>query len=150
MKRISCFIALALLFLGACNTQSSPFQLSEDDKQEIIKRETQTWEFSKTKELEKLREILADDYIGYFGRKTMNENDVIQSLEKTQLVSYELLDVEVKPITPEVAVMYYKANQNGIGEDGTPWKPKVAAAATYVKRHGRWYSVFYQETVLDK
>lgn len=146
------YIKTLVLFviLTSCNTNSSKLEFSEKEKQEIIKRETQTWEYSKTKDLEKLEEILADDYIGYFGRATMNENDVIQSLGKTKLVSYKLMDFRVKPITNEVAVIYYLANQDGIGADGTPWVPDVAAAATYVKRNGKWYSVFYQETVLEK
>ncbi len=79
----------------------------------------------------------------------MTQQDVTSSLEKATVRSYELINVKVKPVTKDVAIMYYLANQNGVSEDGTPWVPKVAAAATYVKRNGVWYSVFYQETVLD-
>jgi hypothetical protein len=148
-------IIISLYFIGllfpfiSCNKINSPTSISDKDKQEIIDRETKTWEYSKTKELDKLKEILADDYVGFFGRKTMNEADVIKSLQKATLKSYELMNVRIKPITNDVAIMYYIANQNGVSEDGIPWVPKVAAAATYVKRNGIWYGVFYQETVLD-
>jgi len=141
-----------LISLISCknNRTSTSLEFLDKDKQEIIDRETKTWEYSKTKELDKLKEILADDYIGYFGRKTMNEDDVINSLQKATVKSYELNDIRVKSISENVAIMYYIANQDGVAEDGTPWVPKVAAAATYVKRNGTWYSVFYQETVLEK
>ena len=56
----------------------------------------------------------------------------------------------MKALNENVAIIYYISNQNGVGEDGTPWVSKVAAAATYVKRNGTWYSTFYQETVLEK
>jgi len=152
MKKIINLLSFGLLFsLISCNVKtSSPSEFTDKDKQEIIYRETKTWEYSKSKELDKLKEILADDYIGYFGRKTMNENDVIKSLQKTTINSYELMDIKVKPVSKDVAIMYYLANQNAIEEDQTPWVPKVAAAATYVKRNGTWYSIFYQETVLNK
>lgn len=141
-----------LICFVSCNNdgKSASLKFTNGDQQEIIVRETKTWEYSKTKEFDKLKEILAEDYIGYFGIKTMNENDVVNSLQKATIYSYELNDIRVKVLNEKVAIIYYTANQNGVGEDGAPWVPKVAAAATYVKRNGTWYSTFYQETVLEK
>ncbi len=153
MKRFLSIIMTGLLisFFSCKNNRTSiSNEFSDKDRREIIDRETETWEYSKTKELDKLKEILADDYVGFFGRKTMNETDVIKSLQKATLKSYELIDVRIKPITKDAAIIYYIANQIGVAEDGIPWTPKVAAAATYVKRNETWYSVFYQETVLEK
>ena len=151
MKVIKTLFLLALLFsFVSCNKTGPSNAFSDNDKQVIIDRETKTWEYSKTKELDKLKEILADDYIGYFGRKTMTQQDVIKSLQKATVRSYELINIKVKAISKDVAIIYYLANQNGVSEDGTLWVPKVAAAATYVKRNEIWYAVFYQETILDK
>lgn len=147
--KILCCIGLLFIFVSCKNTDFST-TFSDNDKQIIIDREIKTWEYSKTKELAKLKEILADDYAGYFGRKIMNENDVIKSLQKATVYSYNIKDIKVKPLSENVAIIYYIAHQKGVSEDGTPWVPQVAAAATYVKRNGVWYSVFYQETVLDK
>lgn len=80
----------------------------------------------------------------------MNENAVVNSLQKATIYSYELNDIRVNVLNEKVAIIYYTANQNGVGEDDTPWVPKVAASATYVKRNGTWYSTFYQETVKEK
>ncbi len=143
------FIIILSIWFFSCSSKTNSSEFTEEDKKEIIDREVKTWEYSKTKELNKLKEILADDYTGYFGKKTMTQQDVISSLEKATVRSYELINVKVKPVTKDVAIIYYLANQNGVSEDGTLWVPKVAAAATYVKRNGIWYSVFYQETVLD-
>lgn len=143
-------IISVLVCLLSCNRKTASTGFTEKDKKEIIDREIKTWEYSKTKELDKLKEILAEDYVGYFGRKTMNENDVIQSLQNATVYSYQVKDIKMKPISESVAIIYYTANQKGVSEDGTQWVPLVAAAATYVKRNGIWYSVFYQETVLEK
>jgi hypothetical protein len=133
----------------SCNSKTKSSECTEEYKKEIIDREVKTWEYSKTKELDKLKEILADDYVGYFGKKTMTQQDVISSLEKATVRSYELINVKVKAATKDVAIMYYLANQNGVKRRRHTLVPKVAAAATYLKRNGVWYSVFYQETVLD-
>ena len=151
MKVIKILFSVGLIFiLVSCNNTGSTTPFGENDKKVIIDREIKTWEYSKTKELNKLKEILAYDYVGYFGRKIMNENDVIQSLQKATIYSYQIKDIKVKPLSENVAIIYYIADQKGISEDGTQWVPHIAAAATYVKRNGVWYSVFYQETVLDK
>ena len=147
---IRCSRILLLVCLIGCNSQISSTQFTERDKKQIIDREIKTWEYSKTKELDKLKEILADDYVGYFGRKIMNEDDVIQSLKKAKVYSYQIKNIKIKPLSASVAIIYYIADQEGVSEDGTSWMPQVAAAATYVKRNGIWYSVFYQETVLDQ
>src|SRR6476469_5351765 len=109
-------LGLIIFTLVSCSNSNSSIAFSDKDKQEIIDRETKTWQYSKTKELDKLKEILADDYVGYFGRKTMTQQDVIQSLQKATVRSYELMNVKVKPITKDVAIMYYQANQNGVSE----------------------------------
>ncbi len=108
-----------LICLFSCNSKTSLIEITEKDKKEIIDREIKTWEYSKTKELDKLKEILAEDYVGYFGRKTMNENDVIQSLQKATVYSYRVKDIKMKPISESVAIIYYTANQKGVSEDGT-------------------------------
>lgn len=111
-----------LICFVSCNNdgKSTSLKFTNGDRQEIIDRETKTWEYSKTKEFDKLKEILADDYIGYFGRKTMNENDVIYSLQKATVNYYELNNIRMKYLNENVAIIYYISNQNGVKEDGTP------------------------------
>lgn len=111
-----------LICFASCNNdgKATSLKFTNGDRQEIIDRETKTWEYSKTKEFDKLKEILADDYIGYFGRKTMNENDVIYSLQKATVNYYELNNIRMKYLNENVAIIYYISNQNGVKEDGTP------------------------------
>jgi len=60
-------------------------------------------------------------------------------------------NIRVKPISGDVAIVYYLMKAEWYWASGKPMpRVNVAAAATYVKRNGNWYATFYQETVLDK
>ncbi len=119
--------------------------MSKEEGKVITGREISVWEYSKTKQLDKLREILADDYIGYFATNIMQPTDVVNLLKKTNFVDYHLSNIVVKPIAENVAVIYYNVQQNIVGADGVAWVPAVSASSIYAKRNGTWYSVFYQE-----
>ena len=123
-------------------------QMSKEEGKIITSREINVWEYSKTKQLDKLREILADDYVGYFVTGNMQPSDVINLLRKSTFTSYHLSNINVKPVADDVAIITYNVLQDVTGVDGDRWIPEVAAAATYVKRNGTWYSVFYQEMPL--
>lgn len=123
-------------------------QITQADDKAIRAREISSWEFAKTKELDKLRDILADDYIAMFGRTMMNSTEVIQNYQKTIVRSYRLFNIRVKPVTENVAIIYYEAYQDVVDDEGNLWIPDIAASTTYVKRNNIWYSVFYHETPL--
>ncbi len=120
-------------------------QMSKEDGQIITQREISIWEFSKTKQFDKLREILADDYIGYFTSGNMQPSEVINLLRNTTFTSYHLSNIVVKPVSENTAIIYYDVVQDVTAADGDKWIPEVAASSVYVKRNGTWYSVFYQE-----
>ena len=123
-------------------------QMSVEEGKIITSREINVWEYSKTKQLDRLREILADDYVGYFVTGNMQPSAVLNLLRKSNFTDYHLSNINVKPIAADVAIITYNALQDVTGEDGVKWVPAVAAASTYVKRSGIWYSVFYQEMPL--
>ena len=150
------FSGIIILSLSQCkqstnsttNTKQALPQMSVEEGKIITAREINVWEYSKTKQLDKLREILADDYTGYFSTGNMRPSDVLNLLRKTNFTDYHLSNINVKPIAADVAIITYNALQDVTGADGVKWVPEVAAAATYVKRNGTWYSVFYQEMPL--
>lgn len=151
------FSGIIILSLSQCkqsNTTTSPQkqslpQMTKEEGQIITAREISVWEYSKTKQLDKLREILADDYTGYFVTGNMQPSDVINLLRNSTFTSYHLSNINVKPIAENVAIISYHVMQDVTGTDGIKWVPELAAASTYVKRNGVWYSVFYQEMPLN-
>ena len=151
------FSGIIILSLSQCKqstTTTSPQkqtlpQMTKEEGQIITAREISVWEYSKTKQLDKLREILADDYTGYFVTGNMQPSDVINLLRNSTFTSYHLSNINVKPIAENVAIISYHVMQDVTGADGIKWVAELAAASTYVKRNGVWYSVFYQEMPLN-
>lgn len=148
-------VSAAIIFtLSQCNNNKtgtvSPAlaalpKISVEEGKTITAREISMWEFSKTKQFDKLREILADDYIGYFVSGTMHPSDVINLLKNTTFTSYHLSNIQVKPVAENTAIIYYDVLQDVTGADGDKWVPEIKASSVYTKRNNVWYSVFYQE-----
>jgi hypothetical protein len=158
MEYMKKFIIVLLLITGLvnCTTKKdskstavpSFSALSTTDISSISNREIASWEFAKTKQLDKLNEILADDYQAFFGKIIMNKSEVLQSFQKTQMTAYRLSNIRVKKLADNVAVIYYEALQDAIDPEGRRWVPQIAASVTYVKRDNIWYAIFYHETPL--
>jgi hypothetical protein len=156
MASFKVFIVSAILLFSLSQCTSTPKQnsqapapklpqMSVEEGKIITQREISVWEYSKTKQLDKLREILADDYIGRFSTGIMHPSDVINLLRSTNFTNYHLSNIQVKPVTENTAVIYYDVIQDITGADGIKWVPEVSAASVYVKRNNVWYAVFYQE-----
>lgn len=154
------FIVLFLLMgLAQCKPKAetkvavantSTAELSKADITNITNREIASWQFAKTKQLDKLKELLAEDYQAFFGQIIMNKNEVLQSFQKSNITAYRLSNIRVKKIADNTAVIYYEALQNATDPDGDRWVPEIAASNVYVKRANTWYAVFYHETAITR
>ncbi|RYF88440.1 MAG: hypothetical protein EOO03_08410 [Chitinophagaceae bacterium] len=132
-------------------TQSaSAAELSKADVTQITNREIASWEFAKTKQLDKLREILAEDYQAFFGKLVMSKTEVLQSFQSSNITAYRLSNIRVKKVADDVAVIYYEALQDATDPEGDRWVPQIAASVTYVKRGNQWYSIFYHESPMTR
>ncbi len=120
-------------------------ELPKADQTVITNNEIATWEFAKTKQLDKLDQLLADDYQAFFGKITMDKSAVLLSFKNSNIEAYRLSNIRIKKITDDVAIIYYDALQDATDPDGDRWVPKISASNTYVKRGDRWYAVFYEE-----
>jgi hypothetical protein len=148
-------ITLVALLMAGCQqktekatttTTTAPTELSSADVRAITNREISTWEFAKTKQMDKLNEVLAEDYQAFFGQILMNKAEVMQSFQKSIINVYRLLNIRVKKVSDNVAIIYYEALQDATDPEGDRWVPKIAASNVYVKRGNNWYAVFYHET----
>ena len=161
MKNVKSIIALLLLVgLVQCKpktqqpaTASSTVEASELSKADITNitnREISSWEFAKTKQLDKLKELLAEDYQAFFGKIVMNKSEVLQSFQQSNISAYRLSNIKVKKVANNVAIISYQALQNATDPEGDRWVPEIGASNTYVKRGNTWYAVFYHETAVTR
>lgn len=131
------------------STVSSP-ELTQADITVIKSKEAASWEFAKTKQLDKLKDILAEDYQAFFGKIIMNKAEVLQSFSKSSINAYRLSNIRVKKLGDNVAVIYYEALQDALDPEGDRWVPQIAASNVYVKRANSWYAIFYHETPITR
>ena len=161
MKNVKSIIALLLLVgLVQCKPKTQQpatasatveaSELSKSDITNITNREISSWEFAKTKQLDKLKELLAEDYQAFFGKIELNKSEVLQSFQKSNISAYRLFNIKVKKVTNNVAIISYQALQNATDPEGDRWVPEIGASTTYVKRGNTWYAVFYHETAVTR
>lgn len=131
-------------------SETSAAEISNADISNITNREISSWEFAKTKQLDKLNNLLADDYQAFFGKIIMSKADVIRNFQVSTINNYRLFNIKVKKVGDNTAVIHYEALQNAQDQDGDKWVPNVAVSTVYSKRGNAWYPVFYHETPMLK
>lgn len=131
-------------------TATAASDISKADITQITNREIASWEFAKTKQLDKLKEILAEDYQAFFGKLVMNKSEVLQSFQSSNINAYRLSNIRVKRVADDVAVIHYEALQDATDPEGDRWVPQIAASVIYAKRGNQWYSVFYHESPMSR
>lgn len=165
MKKVNNLSLLILLMAGLSNCKpkatttttvnnntesSTASELSKADVTQITNREVASWEFAKTKQLDKMKEIMAEDYQAFFGKIIMNKSEVLQSFQNSNVNAYRLSNIRVKKVADDVAIIYYEALQDATDPEGDRWVPQIAASTTYVRRGNQWYSIFYHETAISR
>ncbi len=165
MKKVNNLSLLILLMAGLSNCKpkattttpvnnntesSTASELSKADVTQITNREIASWEFAKTKQLDKMKEIMAEDYQAFFGKIIMNKSEVLQSFQNSNVNAYRLSNIRVKKVADDVAIIYYEALQDATDPEGDRWVPQIAASTTYVRRGNQWYSIFYHETAISR
>ncbi len=146
------FILMQCKPKAAVNQQTSAnnaaSELSTSNITSITNIEISGWEFAKTKQVDKLKDLLADDYQAFFGKVLMDKKDVLLSFQRSNINAYRLSNIRTKKVSEDVAIIYYEVLQDATDPEGQKWVPQVAASTTYVKRGNKWYPVFYHETAL--
>lgn len=152
MLKISLIIIGSAFLFSSCRTTTKTetvAAISAADEKTLLEKEISHWEYAKLKNLGTLRNTLANDYAGYFGTNILNADATVDVFKNADVRSYRLSHIKVKPVTDNVAIVYYMLDRDIVDTDGNPWADKVAAAETYVKTGKEWKAVFYQETRME-
>lgn len=152
MPKIFLLIITSVIVISACKSNSKKQNIpsiSATDEKTLIQTEISHWEYAKLKNLGTLRIGLADDYMGFFGTNILTADGTINVFKNSDVRSYHLSNIKVKPVTDNVAIVYYTLDRDIVDANETPWAEKVAASDTYVKKGNAWKSVFYQETRVE-
>lgn len=100
------------------------------------------------RDVDTIKRLTADDHVAitpYY--PVQNKGEQLRSLDNLKLTEYTSGKIDVKLITTDVALITYPLTQKGTYK-GKALAAKSIASAVWVKRHGKWVEIAYQETAL--
>jgi hypothetical protein len=141
-----------LLVAAAVGLASAP-ALAQDDRTKLrdtlLELEIGSWQFTKDKNAAAMNGFLADDavLIFYDGSRYTKAQFVKFDFEVASF-TVDRKSAELLVATPDVAILLYRVTYASGMKGSKPDTATVSAADTYVRRGGKWLSLYYQETHL--
>ena len=117
-------------------------------RDELMVLEKGSWDFLRNNNADGMRNFLSDDALLIFGDGSrFNRREMLEMMK-----DFVLLDIKIEPtyalrmLTADVANLIYRASYTSTFKGGKPETLSVRSSSVYVRRDGKWWSVFYQET----
>jgi uncharacterized protein (TIGR02246 family) len=96
-----------------------------------------------------VKKLLTEDHVTLLSyARWSNAADQLKVLDAFKFSEYKIHDLEVKPLTKDVALVTFRATIKGTYAGKAVPSP-VDVAQVWVKRDGKWLQASYQETPLD-
>lgn len=108
----------------------------------ITDLEDSVWKAYKNKQLRSVEGLLYKTYYGVYadGIKTLNME--VADMDKTDIDSYLLADINVEFPNPSIAVITYKTSQRGTF-DGKDVSGNYYNESVWVKKGDKWFNTFH-------
>ena len=141
------------LLVGAAVGLASTAALAQDDKAKLrdmlLELEIASWQYTKEKNAAAMNGFLADDavLIFYDGSRYTKAQFVKFDFEVASF-TVDRKSAELLVASPDVAILLYRVTYASGMKGSKPDTATVSAADTYVRRGGKWLSLYYQETHL--
>lgn len=159
MKKILALVSF-LVFASACSsepvankdgatnanktTESKPTGPTEA---EMTAKEKATWEALKKKDYDAFGSMLAADYVEVEEDGVSDKAGIIANLKDFNLTDATFTDWKMLPIDDDAVILTYNTTINGSFKgEAVPPGPYRSASA-WVKRDGKWLSIYYQHTL---
>jgi len=147
IERRRALLGAAVSALGA-----SP-ALAQDDRTRLrdmlLGLEIGSWQFVKDKNTEAMKGFLTDDAVLiFFDGSRYSKDSFLKVMPDFQLDSFtvDAKRAEVLVASPDVAALLYRITYTSAIKGAKVETATVSASDTYVRRSGKWLSLFYQET----
>ena len=113
----------------------------------LTKRETALWEGWKNHNAMPFKVGLSADSVMVGPTGVAGKAEAIQGISSPECTveSYSLSDFKMTMFSRDMALLTYKAEQK-VMCGGTAAPPSVVAASLWIRRGGKWYAAFHQET----
>jgi Domain of unknown function (DUF4440) len=114
---------------------------------DLSSRETKLWQARVSGKTDSISQSVSEDATIASSTGAANRKELIAQAETgvCTIRSYRLQNFVLKLATPEAALITYRAEQDGAC-NGKALPQTLNVSTSYIKRHGKWWSVSYQET----
>jgi hypothetical protein len=141
------------LLVGVAVGLVSTAALAQDDKAKLrdtlLELEIGSWQFTKDKNAAAMNGFLADDAVLLFFDGSRYTKPQMMKFEfDVASFNVDRKSAELLMATPNVAILLYKVTYASGPKGGKPVTATVSASDAYVRRGGKWLSLYYQETRL--
>jgi hypothetical protein len=115
-------------------------------KDALFALEKQAWEGWKNRDAKGFEAVMSDKYVGFASTGRIGKTESIKTLsdQKCEIKSYSFSDEQMHPVGPDVAILTFKAAQDGTC-DGKPIPAAVWSASVYAREGDTWKTVYYSE-----
>jgi hypothetical protein len=108
----------------------------------ITDLEDSIWKAYKNKQLRSVEALLYKTYYGVYADGIKSLNMEVADMDKTDIDSYLLADINVKFPNPSIAVITYKTSQRGTF-DGKDVSGNYYNESVWVKKGDKWCNTFH-------
>ena len=117
----------------------------------IMTKERQLWKAFKNKDAKTFGQWIAEDVqeISMTDARLRTKADIIQMMSQYNITDYELTDMQVSDITPNVAILTYKVRAKGTHMGKPIPGGQTYASTVWVEKNGDWWAKFHQETPIQ-
>jgi hypothetical protein len=145
MKKIFVLIVIAIAASSAIFGQAKSKDNGNSVEAQITALEKAAWEAWKNKNSSWFQTNLAEDALLVNSDGVNNKSQIVKGISDCEIKSYSLNDFKFISLDKNSALVTFTAMQDGACR-GVTLPSTVRASSVYVKRGGKWLSVFYTET----
>jgi hypothetical protein len=114
----------------------------------FIDKEKEVWEALKHKDKAADSDLLADEFVGLYNTGFATKSDHAKQMnDRYSIDSYNLQDAKILRLSPQMALLLYKATCKGSGEWEEYCSRPDFVSSLWVERDRHWVNLFSQDTL---
>jgi hypothetical protein len=139
--------------IGVVGGLASTAALAQDDKAKLrdalLELEIASWQYTKDKNAAGMNGFLADDAVlMFFDGSHYTKAQMMKFEFEVASFTVDRKSAELLVATPDVAILLYRVTYASSAKGAAPTTATVSASDAYVRRGGKWLSLYYQEMKL--
>ncbi len=146
MERMRWFALTGLLIFFSIAYLTHAGEPPQTVAEEIIVLEKEGWEDLKNHDLAAYGKLIAEDFVAIDESGIVGKAASLKEVTNLSIADYTMEDAKVTMLSPDVALLAYKATLKGTYEGQDLGSKPYYYGSVYARRGGRWLAVFTQET----